>query len=232
MAAQYYMLISSLPHLPHFLKAERLPINPERLRWRRGALEAQDAADLDLALNLLHWPRHPLARSDAQIDALFQRAMERIHNARVRDFVDEAMGQRSIMAALRRKARQMPAPGGDQRWGVGRWDQLIRRRWERDDLGLTFLFPWVPQARALLAQGQAAELEKLLMEVAWRRASQTAEADPWGFPAVFAYLVKWDILSRWLARNAEKAAARFKQLVDEVIHEQQASQGSQPGGRA
>jgi hypothetical protein len=126
------------------------------------------------------------------------------------------------MAALRRKARKMPAPTGDERCGVGRWDLLIRSRWEREDFGLSSQFPWQPQARAHLAAGQAAELEQLLMDVAWRRASQLGDADPFGFPAVFAYLVKWDILARWLARNAERAAARFTQMVDEVIHEQQA----------
>jgi hypothetical protein len=232
MAAQYYMLMASLPHLPHFLKAERLPINPQRLRWRRSELEAQDAADLDTALDLLHWPRHPLARSDAEIDAQFRRAMERIRNDVLRGFVDEVMGQRSVLAALRRKVRRLPAPAGDERCGVGRWDRLLRSRWERDDFGLMPLFPWLPQARALLAQGQALALEKLLMEVTWRRASQIADADPLGFQAVFAYVFKWDILSRWLAHNAEQAAANFKQMVDEVVHEQQPGPAPRPGGGA
>jgi hypothetical protein len=123
----------------------------------------------------------------------------------------------------------MPAPAGDERCGVGQWDRVLRSRWERDDFGLAAVFPWLPKARAFLAEGQASQLDELLMELAWRRASQLAEADPFGFSAVFAYLVKWDILARWFARNAEKAAARFKQLVDEVIHEQQPGAGLRAG---
>lgn len=226
MAAQYYMLVGSLPHLPHFLSADRLPINPQRLRWRRGALREDDAADLQAALDLLHWPRHSLERSDAQIDAQYRTAMARIHHSTLREFVDEAMGQRSVLAGLRRKARRMPAPTGEQCCGVGRWDALIRGRWDRDDFGLTPLFSWIPQAQAALAQGQAMELEKLLMEVTWRRASRIAEADPFGFSAVFAYVFKWDILARWLSHNAQEAAGRFTQMVDEVIHEQHTSPAS------
>jgi hypothetical protein len=223
MATQYYMLVASLPHLPHFLKAERLPLNPQRLRWRRSSLEALDAADLEMAISLLHAPRHPRARSDAQIDAQFRRAMDRIRSERLREFVDRTMGERSVLAALRRKALQLPAPKDGERCGVGRWDGLIRGRWDREDFGIAPLFPWIPQAKSLLAQGQAVDLEKLLMEAMWRRASQIAEADPFGFPAVFAYVFKWDVLTRWLSHNADRAAQRFKQLIDEVIHEQQAS---------
>ena len=116
--------------------------------------------------------------------------MERIHDSTLRRFVDESMGQRTALAALRRKARQMPAPTGDDRCGVGRWDSLVRNRWDRDDLGLASLFPWLSQAQSLLAQGQAAELDQLLMEVTWRQASQIAEADPFGFQAVFAYVFR------------------------------------------
>jgi hypothetical protein len=214
------MLVASLPHLPHFLKAERLPINPQRLRWRRGALRPEDAADLDTALDLLHWPRHPMTRSDTQVDAQYRRAMARIHHDELRRFVDEIMGQRSALAALRRKARQLPAPTGDDRCGVGRWDALIRGRWDREDFGLTALFPWLPRARAALAAGQAMELEMMLMEVTWRRASQLAEGDMFGFSAVVAYVFKWDILARWLSHSAQAAATRFSEMVDEVIHDQ------------
>lgn len=220
MATQYYMLVASLPHLPHFTKADRLPINPQRLRWRRAALEPQDASDLDEGLNLLHWPRHPLERTDVEVDAQYRAAMNRIRNPIVRPFVDQMMGSRSVMAGLRRKQLQKPAATGEERCGVGRWNGLVRNRWEREDFGLSALFSWIPQARTMLAQGQAAELERLQMETDWREASRIADADPFAFPAVFAYLIKWDILSRWLSRDATKATEVFTQMVDEVVHEQ------------
>ncbi len=223
MAAKYYMLIASLPHLPHFRQAQRLPINPQRLRWRRSALRPEDAADLDLALDMLHWARHSAEESDAQIDAQYRRTVARIRNESLRSYVEEIMAQRSVLAALRRKALGMPAPSEEDRCGVGRWHNLTRNRWDRDELGLTPRFPWIPQARAMLAEGRSAELEMLLMEVTWRKASKIAEADPFGFQAVFAYVFKWDLLSRHLVQDAIKAGERFSQLVDEVIHEQQSA---------
>lgn len=221
MGTRYYMLVSSLPHLPHFLRADRLPINPQRLLWRRACLTERDAADLKLALDLLHWPRHKAAELDAQVDAQYRHAMSHIHDVALRGFVDDTMGQRSVLAALRRKARQMPAPSAEERCGVGRWELILRDRWEREDFGLSSLFPWLSRAKAFLAEGQALELEKLQMEVTWAGASRIADADPFGFQAVFAYVFKWDVLSRWLSHNAGKAAERFTKLVEEVIHEQQ-----------
>ena len=231
MGTQYYMLIASLPHLPHFPRAERLPINAERLRWRRGALDVPDGQDLALALDLLHFPRHTLAKTDAQVDAQYKRALGLIRSETLREFVDQEMGQRSVLAALRRKARKLPAPTGEDRCGVGRCDSLIRARWDRDDLGLTALFPWIPQAQALLAAGDALEMEKLMMEATWRRATQVAESSAFGFEAVFAYVFKWDIVRRWLSHNAEQAAARFSQMVDEVINEQSTSSTEGGSGR-
>ena len=73
MSRSYYMLVTSLPHLPHFLKAERLPINPQKLRKRRSMLDPEDDTDIQRALDLLQWRRHPLSRTDREIDGRFSR---------------------------------------------------------------------------------------------------------------------------------------------------------------
>jgi hypothetical protein len=213
------MLVSSLPHLPHFLKADRLPISLERLRWRRGMLHATDARDLELALSLLHWPRLDPSQTDETIHRLYRHAMEHMLSADLRQFVDDSMGERSALAALRRKARKQGGPGAGGGGGVGAWERTIRSHWEREDLGLAARFPWLPQGRSLLEQGRALELEQLLAQSMWQRASKLAEPDPFRFEAVAAYAFKWDVLNRWLAQDAAKSAGRFSEMVDEVIHE-------------
>lgn len=221
MGRSYYMLVASLPHLPHFLEAERLPLNPQRFRRRRNMLAPEDDADLERALDLLLWRRHPLTRSDREIDDQFRLAMEHTRNAALRDFIAYLMAERSVMAGLRRKVRGMGLPAAGDYCGVGDWNRIIRGRWEREDFGLGHLFPWIAAARQFLAAGDIMELEKLLQNEAWKRLSRIAEAKPFGFEAVFAYGFKWQILARRLSFSAEKSAEVFTKMVQEVISEQQ-----------
>ena len=221
MGRSYYMLVASLPHLPHFLKAERLPINPQQLSRRRSMLDPEDDADIERALNLLQWRRHPLARTDREIDGLFREAMEKTRNSALRDFIDYLMAERSVMAGLRRKAKGDGPPAAGEPCGVGDWDRVIRSRWEREDFGLGNLFPWIPRARQLLVGGEILELEELLMDEVWRRLSRIADARPFGFEALIAFAFKWDILVCWLSRSSEQSISAFTTLVQEVIGEQQ-----------
>jgi hypothetical protein len=218
------MLIASLPYLPHFTRAARLPINPQRLRWRRSALHPEDAAQLDGALDLLQWRRQPRTRTDAEIDRRFRSLLQRTSNAALREFLDFRMGERSVVAALRRKQRGLGPPSEGEICGVGRWDVILRRRWDREDFGLA-AFPWAGRARRLLAEGSALALEELLMDAIWARLSRIEESRPFGFEAVFAYAFKWDILDRWLSYDGRGATAVFKRLVEEAIGEQAPDRG-------
>jgi hypothetical protein len=220
MARTYYMLIASLPHLPHFLQAERLPINAQRLQWRRSALDSADAADLDGAMGLLLWQRQSLEQTDEEMDRRFGRLMLQVRHPGLRGFLDEQMGQRSVMAGLRRKQQGLPAPGAGERCGVGRWDRIIRQRWDRDDFALGARFPWLARVRSLLADGSAREIEKLLLSLTWEQLGRIAEREPFGFAAVFAYVFRWDILARWLSYDGDRACPVFQQLVEEAIGEQ------------
>lgn len=219
MGQSYYMLIASLPHLPHFTRAERLPINPQRLKWRRAILDPEDAAQLDRAVDLLAWRRQPAGRGDAETDRLHRRLMQEVANDALRSFADYLMGTRSVMAALRRKERGLGLPAAGEICGVGRWDALLKSRWDREDFGLAPLYPWLGRARQLLADGDALGLEKLLMDAHWTRLSRIEESRPFGFEAVFAYVFKWDILDRWLSHDGVRATAAFEQLVEEAIGE-------------
>ena len=67
-------------------------------------------------------------------------------------------------------------------------------------------------------RGDARGLERLLMDVAWRRLSRHAEQNTFSFEAVFAYFFKWDILQAWLSCDADQGKTRFRDLVDKVTH--------------
>ena len=93
-----------------------------------------------------------------------------------------------------------------------------KAHWDEPDFHLALLYPWLPQAKDLLATGDARGLERLLMDGAWRRLDRCAQQNTFGFEAVFSYFFKWDILRAWLACDAEKAKTRFQDLIDQVTH--------------
>ena len=218
MAREYITLVTSLPHLPHFERAARLPITERALRQRLGILDAADFLQLSNAIKLLRWRHHPVAAQTEHIDKQYRAVMGTTINAALREYVDWRIGGRAAMAALRLKNNGQQTPP-ETPWGAGRLVRLIASHWNKPEVGLEALYPWLKEARVLLAKGDAMALERLQMSVVWRRLSRMGEINPFGFEFVSAYAFKWDILQRWLAYEANKATQRFQLLVKEVIGE-------------
>jgi hypothetical protein len=220
LSQEYLTLATSLPHLPYFERADRVPLTELALKQRLSMLDSDDAAELRRAVNLLTWRRHPVAAQTEHIQRQFQRFMETVKSPALRDYVDWRIGGRTAMAALRLKERGHLAPP-ERPWGVGRFVRVIETNWDKNDLGLAAVFPWLPEARQLSATGEPLALERLQMAVVWRRLTSMGESNPVGFEFVIAYVFKWDILQRWIANDPHKAKGRFEKLVGEVISEHQ-----------
>ena len=60
---QYIALIASLPPLPPFDRAERLPINEDRLAVLLRMLEGEDLAMVERVASFLAWQRQPMERT-------------------------------------------------------------------------------------------------------------------------------------------------------------------------
>ena len=216
---QYYTLIASLPALPRFERAQRLPINEVRLAERLSMLEANDRAVVERTASFLAWQRQPVERTDAEVVGSFREMLDWTSSHPVlRHMIEYRMNERTVMAALRRRHRGMPAPAAGEAWGVGPWVRHIAQHWEEPDFRLFPIFPWISQARQHLVAGESLLLERLLMGVIWDRVDLLTP-DMFAFDTVLAYLFKWDILRRWLACNREAAQTRFETLVTEVIGE-------------
>jgi len=214
------MLMASLPHLPHFLRAERLPINPQRLRWRRSALEARDWQDLERSLEFIRVSRNPLSTTDQALYLHLHKVFATIRNEPLRDYLDYWIGLRSALAGLRRKKRGLPPPAPDEVCGLGRWNRYLHRFWDREDFGLSALYPCIAELRELLHQEKPVAVQQLMYDTYWSRLTHIEDGCPFGFEAVFAYAFKWEILARWLARDAAIATRRFETLIEDVFHEQ------------
>lgn len=218
---QYIALIASLPPLPRFDRAERLPINEDRLVARIRMLEGKDLAMVERIASFLAWQRQPMERTDAQVVALFKQIVPvASENPSLKAMIEFRMNERTIMAALRRRRRGLPAPTPGEEWGVGSWVQHIVRNWEDPDFKLGKILPWVPRARQHLEAGETLALERLLMTIVWQSIDRISDNNPFGFEVVLAYLFKWDILKRWLSYERHEARVRFDSLLTEVIGEQ------------
>jgi hypothetical protein len=215
----YYDLIASLPHLPHFERAQRLPITQLRLRQRLARLNPAHAEQLRRALTLIRWrPERVLGRTDAETAAEFAELMHSALETPLREYVAFRLEQQTLLAALRRKQDGLGLPEGTNSWGVGPRVPHIRRHWDAPEFSLGYIYPWLPQARERLAAGDAPELERLLMDAAWRWLARCAERNMFGFEAVIAFVFQWDILHAWLAGNVDQAQVRFTEMIDQVTH--------------
>jgi len=222
MPRRYYTLVASLPHLVHFERAERLPINRERLDQRLRDLEPAHFEQLRLAERLAEWRRQPHGRTDAQVVRAYPGVMQRIDEPGLRELVAYRMELRTVIAALRRRLAGEPAPAPGEPWGVPPRAEWLRRHWDEPEFGLGGQCPWLAEARALLEAREARALEQLLFEVMWRRLERMADDQPFGFDAVVRFVFRWDIVYRWLVHARAPAAQRFSTLVTEALREQHA----------
>lgn len=213
----YHTLIASLPHLPHFEQAERLPINRRRLERRLAMLDTPDCETVHQAESFLAWQAQPAGRGDEGFVADYRRLRATITNPVLAGMLDRRLAIRTVVGALRRRAAGRPAPERGSAWGVGPWLRRIEQRWQQPDFGLAAVLPWLPEVRGRLERHDYAGLERLLMNLVWRDLQRIEEAHRFGFPAVLAYRFKWDMVQRRLDYDAEKAGARLDALTDEAL---------------
>lgn len=221
--SHYYTLWASLPQLPDFTIAERLPINRQRLDARLNLLGKNDQEQLAVAAPLLAWDREAVSRVDDQVARQYEAARSRLSNGILQAFVDEQLENRTILAALRRRQLGQHSPRArSSRWGVGTRVRWIAQHWDDPNFKLDAPLRWVAEARGCLESGDAIGLQRLMLGLAWRELGQISERHPFRFEAIFAYAFKWGILNRWLTYDAEIAAQRFRELVTEGIGEHEA----------
>ncbi len=216
----YLTLLASLPPLPRFDQTERLPITRERLAQRLRMLTPEDARLYDRAAAFFAWQRQTATRTDEEMIASYKEMEEIKSHPALQDFFEFPVDQRTIMAALRRRHRGMPAPSPGEPWGVGGLVGHIERNWDDPYFKLDAVHAWIPQARSHLEAGETLALERLLKNMLWDRTDRSAEPYDFGFRAVLVYIAKWDILNQWLSYNVEAAKTHFEELVAEVTDEQ------------
>ena len=221
-AQRYYMLWASLPQLPPFELAERLPINRPRLEGRLRLLDDADQAQIYAAEPLLAWERQVVGRTDDVVLARYAEVAPTLENATLRKFVDAHFANRTVLAAMRRRAQGQRVTQNEHPWGAGDSVRWIEQHWDDPDFKLGVPLPWLPKARAFLESGQALELQRLNLRLGWQELGRIIDTHPFRFEAIFAYVFRWGIVNRWLSYDGEAAITRFRKLVTEGIGEHEA----------
>jgi hypothetical protein len=212
---RYYTLMGSLPALPRFDRAPRLPLSRERFAARLEWLHAEDRAVLHQAEGFIAWQGQPLARTDEEVLERYRAFVAGVRYPALRVLTEQRMGLRTIVAGLRRRARGEGVPRGS--WGIEPWASHMSRHWAEPDFRLGRRVPWLQRASEFLAAGEAVALERLLMGLVWDQQGAVAAREPFAFPAVLAYRFKWDLTERWLSQSVDAARGRIARLVDEAL---------------
>lgn len=217
----YFTVVASLPHLPYFADAERLPLSRLRLEQRLRMLDDNETRQIYLAERLVGWRLSSTAKfiSGAKAIDRINRSLQDISEPVLREFVEYRLDMQTLIAALRIRQSQRTAPSAGT-WGMGDYVKRIEANWDAPDFRLSHVYPWVLEADRLITAANAVALDRLLMDVVWRHLSRLADTNPFGFEPIVAYVFQWDILQAWLLRDTDAAKHHFKKLIDEVKHVQ------------
>lgn len=220
MAHTLYTVMASLPYLVDFERARQLPVSEIQLEKRIGMLEPE-MRDLTLRLRqFLTWHYHSSSVTNAHIAAEYDAVIERCAPwPGVRRLIEETMRQRTVVVALRLRRDGLQPSDVGPFWGVGSSRRHIERHWQEPDFRLSRRYPWMLEVERCLNEEEPFEMERLFLRLLWRRASRLAEAEPFGYGALIAYLLQWGLTQKWLGYGKERAAHRFSTLISEVVGE-------------
>jgi hypothetical protein len=214
----YVTLMASLPALGTILAAKTPPINRVRLEARlKSMLRPEHLAEIEAAVDVLAWPRQPLSMTDSEFVKKAQQVIPKIQNETLRRLVRDMIELRTVVAALRRRHAGEDAPAEGEVWGYGRYVERIRANWREPGFGLDQVIKWLLPAKEKIEKADAAGLERILLEAAWRHTDRLIGAHDFDFEAVALYVLRWAILDRWTRYDVEAAAARFGALLAEAL---------------
>ena len=209
----YLTLMASMPALPTPFSAGELPISQLGLVARLRLLDDDDALLLERVQNVMLWERIDISLPASAIVRSVDEVMAALGSETLRAVVRERFELRTVLAALRRRRRGESAPPVDMVWGYGRYADHIRRNWTRPHFGLRRTMPWLGEVRELHDVGSTLRLDQAISRVAWRSLVDAHRAHEFNFEAVVLYVLKYDMIARWLGRSAPRARKRFDELV-------------------
>ncbi len=206
------MLISSLPFHGPLFGAHHTPLSRLRLEHRLRVLEPEDARILRRLTEILDFIHHSMDLTDAELVRRTRTLEAELPSTFLRDLLRFRMEQRTLLAAQRRRRRGETSPPHEPGWGYGRWVGHVERNWHEPGFRLERVFPWVTEAERLLRADDSLGLERLKLAVTWAHLDRMSEGHWFDFEAVVIYVLRWDLIARWIGQDGEAALVRFEGL--------------------
>lgn len=208
------MLMTSLPpHKHDMFEDKQVPLSRIQLNKRLALLDEQDASDLLIIEELLHWS-HIKNNIDQTFVNETVESISSIDNKFIQNIIVWRLELRIILATLRMRHQGQKSPPVKHIFGFDYWYFIINKYWHEPDLGLSRQLPWLPKANELLVADKSLELEKHIFRVVWEHYRQQSFGHYFNFEAVIIYVLRWDIVYRWTNNHKEMAEQRFNNLVD------------------
>jgi hypothetical protein len=215
---RYLTLLTSLPAHGPLFGAKQTPLSRLRLNKRLDWLEPEDAEDLDRFTALVDWHQQRFDVDDEDVVREAERRIGQLRNAFTRELAAWRLELRTLVAALRRRRAGEAAPSGRRKWGFGRWVPLIARHWGEPHFRLERVYPWLPEAKRLMDEGDPLGLERLLLGAVWTHLERIGAGHAFDFEAVVVYVTRWDLVARWTCYDADAALARFDVLLETALN--------------
>ena len=215
---QYISLVTSLPHLGKLFSRKEVPISQFRLKQRLAMLVPEHVALLREMVEITAWAG--VAKYDEDIEVI-RRANQVIADLKdypdLQSLVGSRMETRTLIAALRRRARGQDAAGNIQSWGFGRWCNQIKANWSDPAFGLGHFMPWISEAHLLMQQDDYIGMERLTLTEVFRQLDAYGTRHEFDFEAVAIYVLRWVIVERWSRYNDDDARKRLQILVSVAL---------------
>ena len=208
-ATRCVALMAALPHPGRLFAARERPIARRQLDRRLRELAPADARTLDAVEGLLRRRAADVGAGDGDVAVRGRAVLAELSDATLLEVVRRRLEMRTVIAALRRRRDGGAAPADP---GCHRRAGRLRRCWAWPDLGLGGWHPWLGAARAALDAGDALGLERLLLRRAWRDLDELGRDHRFDVTAVVLYVLRWDLMDRWMRYDAEAAGERLDAL--------------------
>ncbi|WP_330926936.1 DUF2764 family protein [Candidatus Sororendozoicomonas aggregata] len=214
----YYTLLTSLPHIDSLFQSKITPISRIQLDRRLSMLGRNDRDMLVKVEQLMHWSHLGDDVEEAALIKMAPRLLAELDSAAMRELVNWRLDMRTVVAALRRKMRDAPAPAIPH-WSYGTRYAYIRRNWNSPTLALQNTFPWIVDAVECLDKKAYKQLEKILLGAVWHKLDEIGVNHRFDFEAVMIYVLRWNLVARWTSYDGEQAIGRFNDLTERALGE-------------
>ena len=214
----YYQLLSSLPHINTLFDARAISLSRYQLEKRLSSLSPSDNQLLKKIEILIFFGEY--TNNTIEGKKLIRVAIDtfaKIKSTLLASYIQNELDRKTLLMAIRQKNLQKPSPTNTA-WSYGTRYEYIKRNWSKPTFGLEHAFLSTTKIVDLIKKDQALTVEKIILNDMWSALNALSSSCPiFSFDSVVAYIVRWNLVNRWVSYDKVKAVKRFEKIVLQKI---------------